>query len=153
MANTYHQLYIHTVIAVKHRTALIQKKWQKNIFGMIGNLINDTGSKTIIVNGVEDHVHCFFGLKPSLSLSKIMQSVKAKSSKRINENEWLQHRFEWQPGFGCFSYGHSQIDKVYRYIQNQQEHHKKIGFREEYLRLLNRFNIDYDEQYIFTEPM
>jgi len=120
---------------------------------MIGNLINDTGSKTIIVNGVEDHVHCFFGLKPSLSLSKIMQSVKAKSSKRINENEWLQHRFEWQPGFGCFSYGHSQIDKVYRYIQNQQEHHKKIGFREEYLRLLNRFNIDYDEQYIFTEPM
>ena len=104
MSNTYHRIYIQTVFAVKYRKALIDKAWKSELCGVIGNLINETGCKTLIVNGVEDHVHCFFSLKPSLSISDVMQSAKAKSSKWINQTGYLSHRFEWQRGFGAFSY-------------------------------------------------
>lgn len=152
MANTYHQMYLQTVFAVKHQKALIQQSWKTELFAVIGNLINDTGSKTILVNGVEDHVHCFFGLKPSISVSDLMKSVKAKSSKWINENNLHGHRFEWQAGFGSFSYSHSHSDRVYQYIKKQEEHHKKVSFLQEYKLLLEKFGIDYDERYIFREP-
>lgn len=152
MANTYYKIYIHTVFGVKHRDALIQKEWKKDLCGVIGNLINEAGCKTIIVNGVEDHIHCFFGMKPSLSASDVMKSVKAKSSKWINDNKLADHRFEWQSGFGCFSCSHSHIDRVFQYIKNQEEHHKKLSFREEYIKLLESFEIDYDDRFIFSEP-
>ncbi|MEX0648122.1 MAG: IS200/IS605 family transposase [Balneolaceae bacterium] len=152
MANTYHQIYIQSIIAVKYRKALIHPSWKPKLLGVIGSLINETGCKTLIVNGVEDHVHLFLGLKPSLSVSGVMQTVKAKSSKWLNENDLLSHRFEWQPGYGCFSYSHSHISGVYKYIKNQEEHHKKFSFREEYLDLLKKFEIDYDERFIFSEP-
>ena len=143
MANTYHQMYIQAVFAVIYREAVIEKEWKLELMSVIGNLINETGCKTIIVNGVENHVHCFFGLKPSISVSEVMQIAKAKSSKWVNENGLLKHRFEWQKGFGCFSYSRSHIDAVYKYIQNQEEHHKKQTFIEEYIEMLQKHGIRY----------
>jgi REP element-mobilizing transposase RayT len=151
MANTYHQIYLQTVFAVKYRQAVIQKDWQAELFGVIGNLINEKDCKTIIVNGIEDHVHCFLGLKPVVSVSDLMQTVKAKSSKYINDHLLTPERFEWQDGYGVFSYSQSQIPRVYGYIQRQAEHHKKQTFRDEYLELLKKFKIDFDERYIFQE--
>ena len=151
MANTYHQIYLQTVFAVKYRKAIIDKVWSSQLYAVIGNLINETGCKTIIVNGVEDHVHCLIGLKPVVSVSELMKTVKAKSSKYINDHTLTPGRFEWQQGYGVFSYGQSQVDKVYKYIQNQEAHHKKQTFRDEYLEFLKKFKIDYDEKYIFQE--
>ena len=151
MANTYHQIYLQTVFAVTYRRARIHKSWKNKLFGVIGNLINETGCKTIIVNGVEDHVHCFIGLKPVVSVSELMKTVKAKSSKYINDHSLTSTRFEWQEGYGVFSYGQSQVDKVYKYILNQEEHHKKLTFQDEYLEFLKSFKIEYDERYVFQE--
>lgn len=151
MANTYHQIYLQFVFAVKYRKAVISKEWKSTLFAVIGNLINEAGCKTIIVNGVEDHVHCFVGLKPAVSVSELMKTVKAKSSKYINDNRLTARRFEWQKGYGVFSYSQSQVDKVYHYIQNQEPHHKKQTFQDEYIEFLKNFKIDYDEQYIFKE--
>ena len=153
MANTYHQIYLQTVFAVKYRKAMIQKSWKEKLFAVIGNLINETGCKTIIVNGVEDHVHCFLGLKPVISISELMKTVKAKSSKYINDHSLTPSRFEWQEGYGVFSYAQSQVDRVYKYILNQEVHHKKLTFREEYLEFLKSFKVEYDERYIFQEMM
>jgi putative transposase len=151
MANTYHQVYIQAVFAVKYREALLHKDWRKDVFAVIGHLINETGCKTIIVNGVEDHVHCFLGLKPTVSISELMKTVKAKSSKYINDNKLIVNRFEWQEGYGVFSYSHSNIDAVYKYITNQEEHHKKENFKNEYLKQLDSFTIPYEERYTFED--
>jgi putative transposase len=151
MANTYHQIYLQAIFATKYRNAVIDKEWKSTLYGVIGNLINETSCKTIIVNGVEDHVHCFLGLKPVVSISELMKTVKAKSSKYINDHKLTAERFEWQEGYGVFSYSQSSVDKVYKYIQNQEAHHKKQTFRDEYLAFLKKFKIAYDEQYIFQE--
>jgi len=151
MANTYHQIYIQTVFAVKYRQAVIEKEWKSKLFGVIGNLVNEANCKTIIVNGVEDHVHCFIGLRPVVSVSELMKTVKAKSSKYINDHSLTPERFEWQEGYGVFSYSKSHVDRIYKYIQNQEEHHRKQTFRQEYLDLLREFEVDYDEQYIFQD--
>jgi REP element-mobilizing transposase RayT len=151
MANTFSQVYIQCVFAVKYRDAIINKEWRQTLLGVIGNLINETGCKTIIVNGVEDHVHCFVGLKPIVSISELMKEVKAKSSKYINDHQLVKRRFEWQEGYGVFSYGHSQIDDVYKYISNQEAHHKKQTYKEEYLEFLEKFEVPYDERYIFAD--
>jgi len=151
MANTYHQIYMHTVFAVKYRKAIIDKSWQQELFSIIGNLINESNSKTIIVNGVEDHVHCFFGMKPSVSVSEVMKNVKAKSSKYINDRCLTKSRFEWQKGYGVFSYSQSQVSTVYNYIKNQEAHHRKQSFNAEYMELLRKFNVSYDEKYIFED--
>ena len=151
MGNTYHQMYIQAVFAVKYRAALIQPEWKHRLFGVIGNLIKDAGCKPIIINGVEDHVHCFFGLIPSASVSNVMQNAKAKSSKWINESNLLERKFNWQDGFGAFSYSHSAIENVFRYNQNQEAHHKKEKFLDEYIGLLKQHEIEYDERFIFQE--
>jgi putative transposase len=151
MANTYHQVYIQVVFAVKYREAVIANEWKSILLGVIGNLINETGCKTIIVNGVEDHVHCFLGLKPTVSISELMKTVKAKSSKYINDNHLTKARFEWQEGYGVFSYSHSQVDAVFKYIANQEEHHKKQTFKEEYLEFLDKFEVPFDERYVFED--
>jgi len=121
------------------------------LLGVIGNLINEANCKTIIVNGVEDHVHCFIGLKPVVSVSELMKTVKAKSSKYVNDHSLTKERFEWQEGYGVFSYHQSLVDIVYKYIQNQEAHHKIQTFGEEYRELLKEFRIEYDEQYIFQD--
>ena len=151
MANTYHQMYIQAVFAVKYRNAVIAKEWKRELMAVIGNLIRETGCKTILVNGVEDHVHCFFGLKPTLAVSDIMQNAKAKSSKWVNENGLLRHRFEWQVGFGAFSYSHSHIDAVFHYIENQERHHNTQTFKEEYLEILQKFEVEFDTEYLFDD--
>ncbi len=160
MANTYHQIYLQTVFEVKYRMAVIDKAWKNDLFAVIGNLINETKCKTIIVNGVEDHVHCFVGLKLVVSVSELMKTVIAKSSKYINDHSLTAGRFEWQEarlndaagqGYGVFSYHQSQVDAVYRYIKNQEGHHNIQTFREEYLDLLREFKVEYDEQYIFQD--
>jgi REP element-mobilizing transposase RayT len=151
MPNTNVQVFIHCVFGVKYRESLIKATFKHQLFGVLGNLINETGCKTIIVNGVEDHVHCFFYLKPTCSISEVMKSVKAKSSKWINENDFLEKRFEWQRGYGAFSYNKSSFDNVVRYIQNQEEHHKKSTYKEEYLDFLEKFGVDYDKDYWFDD--
>src|SRR5665647_1128370 len=151
MANSYHQMYIQTVFAVKYRDAIIKESWKDDLLQVIGNLINETGCKTLLVNGMEDHIHCFIGLIPSVAVSDMMQSAKARSSKWINESGLLRHRFEWQPGFGSFSYSRSHVDRVFMYIQNQENHHKKQTFREEYIEMLIKHSIAYDERYIFQD--
>jgi putative transposase len=152
MANTYHQIYLQAVFAVKYRQAMLAKEWRSTVWGVIGNLVNETGCKTLIINGVEDHVHCLVGLKPAISVSDLLKVIKAKSSKYINEHNMTPHRFEWQEGYGVFSYSQSQIDNVYQYIKNQETHHQKRTFREEYISLLEEFRITYDEQYMFKRP-
>ena len=160
MANTYHQIYLQFVFAVKYRNAVILKDWRPKLLGVIGNLINEANCKTIIVNGVEDHVHCLIGPKPVVSVSELMKTVKAKSSKYVNDHSLTPERFEWQEahlndevgqGYGVFSYGHGDVDMIYKYIQNQEAHHAKQTFKDEYLGLLKEFQIEYDEQYIFQE--
>lgn len=153
MANTFHQVYVQTVFAVKYRNAVLHKPWRSELLAVIGNLINEANCKTIIVNGVDDHVHCLIGLQPVVAISELMKGVKAKSSKYINDKKLTQQRFEWQEGYGVFSYGQSQVDSVYKYILNQEEHHKKQSFRDEYLSFLKLFKIDYDERYIFSDMM
>jgi len=149
MANTYHQIYLQIVFAVKYRRAVLDKAWRAQVFGVLGNLINEANCKTIIVNGVEDHVHCFVGLRPVVSISELMKTVKAKSSKYINDHKLTPDRFEWQEGYGVFSYHQSLVDTVFKYIQNQEQHHSVETFAEEYMNLLKEFNVEYDEQYIF----
>ncbi len=149
MANTYHQIYLQIVFAVKYRRAVLDKAWRNQLFGVIGNLINEANCKTIIVNGVEDHVHCFLGLRPVVSVSELMKTVKAKSSKYINDHKLTPEHFEWQGGYGVFSYHLSLVDMVFKYIQNQEAHHRVQTFGNEYLGLLKEFKIEYDEQYIF----
>lgn len=151
MANTYHQIYLQTVFAVKYRMAVIDKSWKHDLFAILGSLINQTNCKTLIVNGVEDHVHCFLGLKPVVSVSELMKTVKAKSSKFINDHNLTSERFEWQEGYGVFSYSQSHVDTVFKYIKNQEEHHQKQTFKDEYLGLLQKFQVDYDEQYLFHD--
>ena len=151
MANTYHQIYLQTVFAVKYRMAVIDKSWKHDLFAILGSLINQTNCKMLIVNGVEDHVHCFLSLKPVVSVSELMKTVKAKSSKFINDHNLTSERFEWQEGYGAFSYSQSHVDTVFKYIKNQEEHHQKQTFKNEYLGLLQKFQVDYDEQYLFHD--
>ena len=149
MANTYSQILIHVVFTVKGRANLIDKKWRSELHKYISEIITSKGQKSIIVNGVGDHIHCFIGLKPSMCLSDLIREVKNNSSKFINEKQLVKGKFPWQEGFGAFSYATSEVRKVYNYILNQEEHHKKSNFKKEYLTLLDKYEIDYDDRYLF----
>jgi REP element-mobilizing transposase RayT len=149
MAGTFSQLYIQTVFAVKGRENLIDKKWRDEWYKYISGIITGKGQKSIIVNGVADHIHCFIGLKPSMSISDLMRDVKNNSSKFINEKGFIKGKFSWQEGYGAFSYSHSQIEQVYNYILNQEMHHQKKTFKDEYLEFLSRYEIDYKTDYLF----
>ena len=149
MAGTFTQIYIQAVFAVKGSTNLLQKRWRDEVFKYMAGIIKNKNQKPIIVNGVADHVHAFIGLKPSMALSDLIRDVKNNTSNIINENNWVRGRFSWQEGYGAFSYGHSQIDTVYNYILNQEEHHRKKTFREEYLEFLEKFEVPYEERFLF----
>lgn len=149
MANTFSQIYIQVFFAVKGRNNLLQKPWREIVFKYISGIIKEKGQKALIVNGVADHVHVFIGLKPSANLSDLVRDIKNNSSRFINEQGLVKGKFAWQAGYGAFSYGHSQIEKVYQYILNQEKHHRKKTFKQEYLEFLEKFNIDYEEQYVF----
>ncbi len=149
MAGTYTQIYIQYVFAVKGRENLLQKPWRDEVFKYMAGIIKGKGQKPIIVNGVENHVHVFVGLKPSMSISDLVRDIKNNSTNFINEQKYVNKRFQWQEGYGAFSYAHSQIKDVYQYILNQEAHHAKKTFHEEYLDFLQKFEIEYDERYLF----
>ena len=149
MAGTYSQIYIQIVFAVNGRANLLQKPWRDEVFKYIAGIVKGKNQKPIIVNGVANHVHLFVGLKPSISVSDLVRDIKNNSSNFINEQKYVHGKFCWQEGFGSFSYSHSQIDQVYQYILNQEEHHQKRTFKEEYLDFLKKSEVDYDEKYLF----
>jgi REP element-mobilizing transposase RayT len=152
MANTYTQLYIQIVFAVQGRQSLIPKAHKDEFYKYITGIVQDErrDHKLLIINGMPDHVHMLIGLKPRQALSDLVRDVKASSSGFIKEKRWLRGRFSWQEGFGALSYSRSHLDRVVKYIANQEEHHRKRTFKEEYLKTLKAFDIDYDERYIFT---
>jgi putative transposase len=152
MANTYTQIQIHAVYAVKHRKALIHKKWQTELHQYTTGIITNQGHKLLAVNSVHDHLHLLIGMRPVQSLSDLMEEVKGSSSKWINEKGLTSHHFNWQAGFGAFSISSTSVPSVAGYIMNQEEHHKKKSFREEYLELLKEYDIDFNERYIFADP-
>ena len=149
MPGTFSQIYIQVVFAVKRRENLLQKPWRDEVFKYMAGIIKEKNQKPIIVNGVTDHVHLFIGLKPVMSLSDLVRDVKNNTTNFINDRKFLNNKFSWQEGYGAFSYSHSQLDTVYQYILNQEEHHKKKTFKAEYLELLEKFEIEYDEKYLF----
>jgi len=149
MAGTFSQIYIQVVFAVKGRESLLQKPWRDEVFKYMSGIIKEKGQKPIIVNGVEDHVHLFIGLKPSMCLSDLVRDVKNNTTNFINDKKLTKRKFFWQEGFGAFSYSHSHIDNVYKYILNQEEHHRKQTFKAEYLEYLEKFEIEHDEKYLF----
>ena len=151
MANTYTQIYIHIVFAVKGRQNLISKNWNEELYKYITGIITNEDQKLIVINGMPDHIHILIGLKPNKALSDLVRDIKANSSRFINEKRWIDGKFEWQTGFGAFSYNHSQLTNVINYIQNQEEHHKKKTFKEEYVEFLKAFEIDYKNEYIFDD--
>jgi REP element-mobilizing transposase RayT len=149
MAGTYSQIYVQIVFAVKGRENLIAKHWQEELHKYIAGIIKNKEQKSIIVNGMPDHIHVFVGLRPSMRLSDLVRDVKNNSTNFITEKEFVKGRFSWQEGYGAFSYAHSQIETVYNYILNQEEHHRKKTFREEYLDFLQKFDIPHEEKYLF----
>lgn len=149
MSDTFSQIYIQAVFAVKGRENFLKEPWRDEVFKYIAGIIKGKNQKPIIVNGVKNHVHIFVGLKPSISVSELVRDIKNNSSNFINENRYTKSRFSWQEGFGAFSYSHSHIENVYNYILNQEEHHKQKSFKEEYLEFLRKFEVDYDERYLF----
>ncbi len=149
MANTYTQLNIHAVFAVKGRHNFLGDKFRIDLFKYIHGVLENKDHFPLAINGYKDHVHVFFELNPKYSLSEIMRDVKASSSKWINDNNFIDGKFAWQEGYGGFSYSRSQRDNVMNYIINQEEHHKKSTFREEYLELLQKFEVDFKNEYVF----
>ncbi len=149
MAGTFTQIYIQIVFAVKGRQNLISKTWKDELHRYISGIITNKGQKSIIVNGMSDHIHAFIGLKPSMSVSDIARDIKNNSSKFINERKFVKGKFQWQEGYGGFSYSHSQIEQVYNYILEQEKHHKRKTFKEEYIEFLEKFQVEYNDRYVF----
>jgi putative transposase len=153
MSNTYTKIHIQFVFAVKYRAALIESNWRSALYKYMTGIVQNNKHKLLVVNGMPDHIHMLVGLRPIQSISDLMQDIKGNSSKWINDNSYTNGRFEWQEGYGAFSYGVSQINDVIDYIKNQEEHHKKRTFIEEYREFLKKFEIEFDERYIFKEPI
>ncbi|MGA2823482.1 MAG: IS200/IS605 family transposase [Bacteroidales bacterium] len=149
MAGTFTQLYIQVVFAVKGKENLLQKPWRDEVFKYMAGIIHAKNQKAIIVNGVADHVHLFIGLKPAMALSDLVRDIKNNTTKFINDKKLVKGKFAWQEGYGAFTYSHSHLDNVYKYILNQEKHHHRRTFKEEYLDFLRKFQIDYEEKYLF----
>ena len=149
MANTYTQIHIQAVFAVRHRRSLINKEWQNELYKYITGIVQNNGHKMLQINGVEDHVHLLFGMRPIQALSDLMQVVKQDSSKWINANNLATGHFSWQEGYGAFSYSKRDVQNVINYIQKQEEHHRKETFLDEYHKLLEEHEVEYDQRYIF----
>ncbi|MEO7530892.1 MAG: IS200/IS605 family transposase [Sediminibacterium sp.] len=149
MPNTYSQIYIQLVFAVKGRQSLIPKNHREELHKYITGIVQNREQKMLSIFCMPDHAHLLVSLTPAISISDLTRDIKAGSSNFINKNLWINQKFNWQEGFGAFSYSKSQIDSVIKYILNQEEHHKKISFKEEYIDFLKKFEIDYDLKYLF----
>ena len=149
MPDTYSQIYIQIVFAVRNRDALIRRDWEEQLYKYITGIVQNKGQKMLAINGIETHIHFLLGMRPTCCLSDLVREVKKSSSDFIKENKLTKFNFNWQEGFGAFSYGHSQLDDVIGYIMRQKEHHAKRSFKDEYTSLLNKFEVEYDEKYLF----
>jgi len=149
MPNTYTQIHIHAVFSVQNRICLISNGWKDQLYKYITGIVQNNDHKLLIINGMPDHIHVLFGFRPIQSLSALMQDIKGDSSRWINENKLVKGRFSWQEGYGAFSYSKSHVPVVNKYIQNQEIHHRKHTFIEEYVKMLDDFGVDYNERYIF----
>lgn len=149
MSSTYSKIYIQIVFAVQDRVSLIKPDWEEHVYRYITGIVQHKDQKMLAINGMPDHIHFLIGMKANCNLSELVREVKKSSNQFIKKSRYCRN-FYWQDGFGAFSYGHSQLDKVIGYIINQKEHHKKISFKDEYLGLLKKFEIAYEDQYMFT---
>src|SRR6266487_7025155 len=149
MANTFSQIYIQTVFAVDNRQSLITTGFKEDLHKYITGIVRNHGQKLIAINGMPDHLHILIGLKPAMALADSVREIKADSANFINERKLVRGRFNWQEGYGAFSYGHSQLNTIIRYIQNQEKHHTRRSFKTEYLTLLRKFEIAFEEKYVF----
>ncbi len=149
MPNTYTQLYIQFVFAVKWRESLIQTAWKDELYKYITGIVQNNKSKMLAINGMSDHIHIFIGYKPSVPIPNLIKDIKVASSLWINERKLAIGKFNWQEGYGAFSYRLRDIDEICKYIQNQELHHHKKTFREEYIELLKDFSVEYEEKYLF----
>lgn len=153
MANTYTQLYIHCVFAVKYRAAMLQESWDDRLRLYITAIVQNDGHKMLAINNVADHLHFLVGLNPQQSISDLLRRVKGDSSEWIAREKLTNHKFQWQEGYGAFSHSKTQLDQVVKYIVNQQEHHQKLTFLDEYRKMLTDFGVQFDERYIFSLPI
>lgn len=149
MPDTYSQIYIQIVFAVKNRKALINKAWEERIYKYITGIVQNNGQKMLSINGMPDHIHFLIGMKPTCCLSDLVREIKKSSNAFIKENKLSDFASNWQEGYGAFSYSHSQLNNVIGYINNQKEHHKKKTFKEEYLEFLLNFNIEFKNEHLF----
>jgi REP element-mobilizing transposase RayT len=149
MADTFSQIYIHLVFSVKGRQNIIHKTWREELFKYVSGIIKGRDQKVFAIGGMPDHIHILISLRPNYLVSELVNSVKTNSSKWINSKGFIKGKFNWQEGYGAFSYGQSQLDHVIQYINNQELHHQRKSFKEEYIELLEKFNIKFDEKYLF----
>ncbi len=148
MSSTYSQIYIQVVFAVKGRQSLINNNWEEHLYRYMTGIVQAKEQKMLAINGVADHIHFLIGMKPSCCLSDLVRELK-KSSNEFIKSEGYCNQFRWQDGFGAFSYSHSQLTKVINYIMDQKEHHRKKSFKQEYLQLLAKFEIEFQDKYLF----
>ena len=151
MANTYTQIHIQSVFTVQNRSCVLRKEWKNELYKYITGIVQNHGHKVLAINGMPDHIHVFFGMRPTQSLSDLMQDIKGDSSKWINKKGFVKGHFSWQEGYGGFSYSKSHVDHVIDYIRDQEIHHRRKSFIEEYLEFLVKFEVPYDERYIFKQ--
>lgn len=149
MSNTYSQIYIHVVFAVKGRNSLINPFWEESLYKYITGIVTNKNQKMLCINGNGDHIHFLIGMQPSCCLSDLVREIKKSTNQFINENHFCKVTFTWQEGFGAFSHSRSQKSRIIAYIQNQKKHHLKQTFREEYVDFMKKFEIDYKEDYLF----
>ncbi|WEA03478.1 IS200/IS605 family transposase [Mucilaginibacter sp. SJ] len=149
MANTFSQIYLQFVFAVKDRYCLISKNNKEELHKYITSLVQARGAKLLAINCMPDHIHIFIGFKPTILISDFAKEIKVQSNEFINSKDWIRGRFQWQEGYGVFSYSQSHIDSVINYIQNQEIHHHKKTFKQEYIALLEKFEIPFEERYLF----
>ena len=149
MPGTFSQIYIQIVFAVKGRDSLINAAWEEELYKYITGIVRNKEQKMLAINGMPDHIHFFIGMKPSCCLSDLVREVKKSSNDFIKEKKFTKFKFQWQEGYGAFSYSYSNLNNVINYIMNQKEHHKKKTFKEEYLEFLQKFEIEFKDEYLF----
>ena len=149
MPGTFSQIYIQVVFAVKGGDSLIHSSWEEELYRYISGIVRNKEQKLLAINGMPDHIHFIIGMKPSCCLSNLVREVKKSSNEFINQKKFSNYKFCWQEGYGAFSYSHSALDEVIKYVVNQKEHHRKKTFREEYLGFLKKFEVDFKNEYLF----
>jgi putative transposase len=150
MANTFTQIHIQAVFAVQNRDCIISNSWKEELYKYMTGIFHNHNHKVLAINGMPDHIHIFFGMRPTIALSDLMQKAKSETTKWINDKGLVKSKFSWQEGYGAFSYSKSHVNNVIKYIHNQEEHHKVKSFKEEYIDFLKAFELPYEEKYLFT---